>query len=304
MDADPRHRDALGFYGSAWSALAKPSQAGAGAELEQQLTRLAGRRRRWRIAAGGAAMAVLVGMNFLIWNSPPPARDSAPPGAVVLLAAGQTLPDGSVVQLKGNAQISTDYTESMRRVVLRQGEAHFAVRKDPARPFVVSAGGVEVRAVGTAFSVQLGSTAVEVMVTDGLVAVDKPAGPAHPDVPLAAAPLATVDAGRRVVVDIAPSVVVPEVSVVPPTELDERLAWRRTRLEFTRTPLAEAVVLLNQHAPASAARLAIADSAVASMRLSGVFCADNTDAFVLLLEGAFGVKAERSGNTIVLRKAR
>lgn len=302
LEADPRHGAALDFYGSAWSALARPSQAGTGAELERQLAALAGRRRRRRMAAGGATLAVLLGLGLATWSAP--WRTAAAPNVVVLAPAQQVLPDGSVIDLKENAQVVVNYTASARRVLLRDGEAHFAVQKDPARPFIVSAGGVEVRAVGTAFSVQLGSTAVDVLVTDGSVAVDRPpAGPSPAAVPSTAPPLATVEAGKRIVVDIVPSVTIPEASSVPPAELRERLAWRSPRLEFTRTPLAEAVALLNRHAPASATQLAIADSTVAAMRITGVFRADNTDAFVLLLEGAFGVKSERSGNTIVLRKA-
>jgi transmembrane sensor len=303
IDADPRHGAALGFYDSAWSALGKPSQSGVGAELEQQLATLAGRRRQRRITVGGAVMVVLLAIGFASWNSPRRAIESTSPSAVVLVPARQTLPDGSVVELKGNAQISVDFGASIRRVMLKQGEAHFEVQKDSARPFVVTAGGVEVRAVGTAFAVQLRSSAVEVLVTHGSVAVDKSAAPLPPDGSLAVAPLASVDAGKRVVVEIAPSDVVPEVSVVPPAELRERLAWRNLRLEFTRTPLAEAVALLNRHAPPSAVQFLIADSNVAAMRVSGVFRPDNADAFVLLLEGAFHVKAERSGNTITLRNA-
>ena len=41
--------------------------------------------------------------------------------------------------------------------------------KDPERPFLVSAGEVTVRAVGTAFDVRLAPTAVEVLVTEGVI---------------------------------------------------------------------------------------------------------------------------------------
>lgn len=303
IDADPRHRAALDLYDSAWAALAKPAQSGAGAELERHLTTFAVRRRR-RIAAGSAALAVLLALNFAWWNPARRAPDSAAPSAIVRAPARQVLPDGSIVELKGNAQIVADYSASWRRVRLREGEAHFSVQKDSARPFIVSAGGIDVRAVGTAFSVQLGRTSVDVLVTDGRVAVDRsPPELAPAEMSSATTPLATVAAGRRVVVEIAPSVAIPEVRGVSPVELGERLAWRSPRLEFTRAPLAEAVALFNQHASSSAARLVIADSTVAAMRVSGVFRPDNTEAFVLLLEGAFGVKAERSGNMIVLRAA-
>jgi transmembrane sensor len=303
LDADPRHRHALGYYNSAWSALAKPSRSGAGLELEYHLASLARKRRRRRAAFGSVGTCiVLFGIGLVAWNPPRVADQLSPPTAVVVKPARQSLPDGSVVELKGDARIAVQYTVNARRVVLQMGEAHFDVQKDSERPFVVSAGGVDVRAVGTAFSVALGSTAVEVLVTNGRVAVDKSAAPAAADLPSRQPPLATLEAGKRAVVGIEPSAT-PTVSDILPAELDQRLAWRSPRLEFTRTPLAEAVALLNQHAGPSAARLEIVDHAVAKMRVSGVFRADNTDAFILLMEGAFGIKSERAGNTIALRKA-
>jgi transmembrane sensor len=85
--------------------------------------------------------------------------------------------------------------------------------------------------------------------------------------------------------------------------MNERLAWRSARLEFTKTPLAEAVDLFNRYKPASAARLELADPALAGVRVTGVFRADNVEAFVLLLEGAFDVKADRAPGLTQLRKA-
>jgi transmembrane sensor len=153
IDADPRHRAALAFYDSAWAALARPSHSGAGGELEAQLTMMQGRRRRRRISVGGAAAVVLLSITAVMWDRAP-ASFEALPTAVVLVPPRQALPDGSFVELKGNARIAVEYTSNLRRVVLVQGEAYFSVQEDPARPFIVLAGEIEVRAVGTAFSVQ------------------------------------------------------------------------------------------------------------------------------------------------------
>ncbi|MDP3072946.1 MAG: FecR domain-containing protein [Opitutaceae bacterium] len=305
IESDPRHGAAMRFYGSAWSALAGPAQSGKGGELERQLALLAGRRqrRRRRIFAGGAALTLLAG-SVAVWNPLRPAPESAPPSAIVSAPSRQVLPDGSVVELKGNARIVSAYSKSLRRITLLEGEAHFAVQRDAARPFVVSAGGVDVRAVGTAFIVQLGSKAVEVLVTEGKVSLAPSPNPALAEGSPASGPLATVAAGSGVVVDLSRPVAPFEVTEIPTKEFEERLAWRSPRLEFTRTPLAEAVALLNQHAPPAAPRLVVADATVAAMRVSGVFRADNTAAFVHLLEGAFEVKAERSGGIISLSKAR
>ncbi|MBI4626652.1 MAG: FecR domain-containing protein [Verrucomicrobia bacterium] len=59
---------------------------------------------------------------------------------------------------------------------LARGKAHFTVAKNPSRPFVVSAGGGDVQAVGTVFNIRLRSEAIEVFVTEGKVQVDSERG--------------------------------------------------------------------------------------------------------------------------------
>jgi transmembrane sensor len=222
--------------------------------------------------------------------------------AVVLTPAMQTLPDGSVVELKFGAQIAADFSGEFRRVSLIQGEAHFEVAKDAKRPFIVSAGGVEFRAVGTAFSVQLGKEQVEMLVTEGRVAVSKVPEPTTLADPGPPSDPVVVEAGKRVVMELGAAT--PQVAEISTAELAEKLSWRAPRLEFTDTPLAEAVALMNQHAAGRGLpRLVLEDEASAQLPVSGMFRADNTAAFVRILEVNFGLKAIPEGNTIALKKA-
>lgn len=305
LDADPRHRAAIAFYDATWTTLAKPARAGAGERFEQQIEALArGRRRRRRnrmLAAMAAAVVMLLGFGAFFRMRPTPVVSPADPLARLLTPTRQTLPDGTVVDLKENAQIALDYTPSTRRVTLVSGEAHFDVTPDSTRPFVVSAAGVEVRAVGTAFAVYRHAAAVEVVVTHGKVAVEQSVAERPADT--TPVPLASVEAGRMVVVEVAAPVVAPEVRAIGPEEMSRRLAWRSPRLEFSRTPLNEAIELMNRHAPPGAPHLAVGSPSVGALRISGIFRADNIDAFVLLLEGTFDVKAERVGNLVELRPA-
>lgn len=310
IDADPGHRAALAFYGATWSTLAQPARNGAAASLEKHLEKLAHRRRQRRtILAASLALVLLTG-GVVRWNIADRSAPLAPASSVVHAPPRQSLPDGSVVELKGNSRISIEYGESARRIVLLEGEAHFDVKPDATRPFLVSAAGVDVRAIGTAFSVQKSAAAIEVLVTHGKVAVERPASP-HAGISTITAtpaqPLAAVEAGNLVVVTIseaAVAAVAPALRPVSQTEMDQRMAWRSPRLEFTRTPLGEAAALINRHALPGTPQLAVSDPAVAALRISGVFRADNLDAFVLLVEGVFDVKAERSDSTILLRSAR
>ena len=52
------------------------------------------------------------------------------------------LPDGSKATLNTNSQLETEFEtdDSIRKVALLRGEAHFDVEPDPSRPFVVEVG--------------------------------------------------------------------------------------------------------------------------------------------------------------------
>ena len=82
------------------------------------------------------------------------------------------LDDGSIVELNRGAQATVEFTEKNRLVSLDSGEAHFTIAKDSSRPFIVTARGVAVQAVGTIFNVKINEDSVNVLVTEGRVLVD------------------------------------------------------------------------------------------------------------------------------------
>jgi len=274
------------------SALDWPARHGlAGALLAELRARARRRRRRLALAC---ALGVIFG--GLFWSSPSlPVRREQPPGRLAVTAPERrTLPDGSVVDLRDGTALIVDFSGPLRRVTLTSGEAHFSVAKDSTRPFVVTAAGVDVRAVGTAFSVQITPAAVAVLVTEGRIAVDSPqSAPGSPP--------AHVDAGHLAVVETALAVApIPVVTAMPPVGIAERLAWRIPRLEFSATPLGEVIAQLNGH---SRVRLSLRDDSLAHLRISGIVRADNADALVRLLVANYEVVADRlAEDEIVLRR--
>lgn len=319
LAADPRHEAALARYDLVWDRFDRPFHTGATGELLHELdVRAKFRRRR---AASAVAGIALLGVLGVAWHFGGPAKllhsaenrlKSA--GATVLrLQEQRTLADGSVVELKEDAEIATDFSPGFRRITLLRGEALFQVTKDPKRPFIVTANGVEVRAVGTMFAVEKKSSGVEVLVTEGRVAVNQTAPLTEAAVAqgMAVAPelLATLDAGNGVVVDMSRSDSPPQVTAIQPAELTDHLAWRAPRVEFTRTRLSDAIAVLNGYsagrrsAGERSIQFVIDDSSIAGVRLSGLYRVDNTEAFISLLKN-FGIEAEARGdNEILLRKA-
>jgi transmembrane sensor len=200
------------------------------------------------------------------------------------------LADGSIATLSSDSRLLVTLSHGERHVDLQQGEAFFAVAKDPSRPFVVSAGGRRVTAVGTRFSVRRDAADLRVVVTQGLVRLESdrlPNGPRQPTTLLPAGSVALAsDTG----------VVVHSGSV---QQAEEYLSWRSGFVSFHDTPLAAAAAEFNRY---NARKIVIGDAGIGAMRVGGNFRWSNVDAFVRLLAQGFPVQARRQGDTIVLTR--
>jgi len=303
LDADPRHRAAMTRLDFTWKSLDRPLTIGIADAVLCELDHRARRRRR-SLAFAVAAFVLLVGAGagWRLTRSVTPPKSALGATAAVLLPSLQSLPDGSVAELRDGGEISINFTAAERRVELRGGEAYFNVAKNPLRPFVVVAHGVKIRAVGTAFSVQLESASIEVLVTEGTVAVDVAPGSLVPDGTAPPPQPHLIGAGEGATLTVSPDHEKTLVNALPNVDLQSKLAWRSPRLEFSGAQLVEAVALINRH---NRLQFVIEDPELAKVRVSGIFGATNTGAFVRLLEASFNVQAERRGDhEIVLRGRR
>lgn len=307
LAADPRHGARLALYRRSWQRLDQLAlwcpEHGANRPNPDLLAPSLPRRLRWflpvslSLAAAAAIMAA-----FLIWPSAAP--KSGVPVLVVASAEGQRiLPDGSVIELNHGAVVSVSFTATERRVRLEQGEAYFTVAKDRAHPFIVTARGVDVRAVGTTFNVRMDAASVEVLVTEGHVQITPPSrettlGPGSqgeqttepPPVPLLAA-------NQQVVVSLTPKPEPPEIATLTPREIERMLAWQRRLLNFTAAPLSDIVAEFNRH---NTVQLVLSDPKLTSIRLSASFYSDNIAGFLRLLEAGFGVRSEYLGESEIV----
>lgn len=271
--------------------------------------------RWWRpVAWSGVAAALAVG-SFFGFRAVQPKSESETRYATSAGAYERArLADGSTLELNAASVARVRFTTTERRVELESGEAHFEVAHDAARPFVVSAGGVAVRAVGTAFNVRFGPGAVEVTVSEGKVTVaplpssrqsDSPADAAELSRdPVSSRPRATLlSAHERLaipVVSIAGALAAPSpvVERLAPAEVRAALAWQRHVTDFSDTPLAEVAARFNRH---NALQILVADPVLGARRIGGMFALDDVEAFVRLLERDGIVRAERDGDTVRLR---
>ncbi|MDD2765194.1 MAG: FecR domain-containing protein [Opitutaceae bacterium] len=303
--ADPRHAAAVRELESAWRLMRKPFLTGQAASVEeviaQQVRRKSRHRRRAVIGVSLAGLAAALLLAVIPWWTPVAESAPAAPGSARIRPQREILADGSVVDLNAGAEIAVNFSARQREVRLVRGEAHFSVAKNPARPFVVTAGMVSVRAVGTKFEVRLDPRLVDVLVTEGKVSVEQlPPAPGSASGVTPAEPILLVAGHRVTVPERTDSTVAWQVKSVPVAEIRRALAWRNLRVEFTNLRLGEAVAMFNRE---NSKQLLLRDDALAGIRISGIFWIDDPEGFSRLIEASAGLKAVHdSDDRIVLHQ--
>lgn len=299
LAADERHREWLARQSGSWAALDGLGDLRPIPHTDSisnvPVRPLA---RRWRAPALVllATAAVVVMMFFVGGGLSDPAR--VPP-----LLERRVLEDGSVAELKEGAEVEVHYSAAQRRLTLLRGEARFIVQKDAGRPFLVDAGGVAVRAVGTAFNVSLLRQTVEVVVTEGQIKLLETA--AHGGealVPTADKVAPLLVAGQRARVSLASPGAAPEITEVGAAELQRLQAWQPVLLDFSAVPLRRVIDEFNR---LNRRQLVLLDAGLGDLPIVASFRSDNLDGFVELLVRTAGIAVERrDDHEIVLRRAR
>ncbi len=275
---DPRHEAAVVRLEQTWGTLQalrnyRPLQGGR-PDADALAPKSSQRILSFPILAAVAAVAVVA---LAIWQWQRISPDS---GVRYVTMTGQykrvPLSDGSIVDLNGDTEIRVEYAPSERRIRLVHGEGHFTVAKNAARPFVVRADAITVRAVGTAFDVRIGSDAIGVLVTEGRVHIDKVAAQS------ADVDGSTVDAGNRLVIPAKIETALARLVTekVTPESIHAALDWQNQPLRFVDTPLREVIAQLNAR---NRVQITLAEADLGDLPFAGSFRADNVEGFVRLL---------------------
>lgn len=252
---------------------------------------------RW----GGGAIAATVFLAAGLWalnlerfgfTSPPEIN-----GNVFTTAIGErstvNLDDGSVAELNTNSELIVDYSDSERRIVLKEGQAFFDVAKATDRPFVVFAGEQTITAIGTAFDVLYIDDTVEVTLVEGVVDI-APASKQN----LFASTIQPIQmtAGQELKTSAIVSTSAP---VIADVNTDHNTVWRTGRAFFEDASLAEAVEEMNRY---SSIKIKIEDTSLSNVRMNGMFRTGEQENFVETLVAYYSISAvQTSDDTITLR---
>jgi transmembrane sensor len=196
-----------------------------------------------------------------------------------------SLEDGSTVSLNTATKMRVKYSRGARSVEMMEGEALFAVSKDPDRPFEVHAQAGVARVVGTEFDVRLDALTVAVSVLEGTVAV---AG----DETVKDAATVSVTTGQRVSYSRTGQVSAPE-----PADVAGIRGWLSQRIVFNDVTLAAALEEYNRY---SAIPLVLGNPELAGRHINGVFRIGDEAAFLGALEQGLHLKASKSATQTLL----
>lgn len=248
---------------------------------------------RRAVLAGVAAVAVMaaaIGVREL--EGPRRLADQAFRTAVGQQAT-VTLPDGSVVTLNTDTVVRTKEDEGRRLVFLDKGQAYFRVAKDRRHPFVVSAAGRTVTALGTAFDVRVDGGALRVVLVEGKVRVEGDAASERASGPKGAPAPAGAAASVRATEMEAGSELIAQSPAdwrVTRTDVASATSWTRGKIVFDDESLGDVVAELNRY---SERKIAIADPGLAGVRISGVYRPGDIEALAFGLRQTGIAKLER-----------
>jgi transmembrane sensor len=211
-----------------------------------------------------------------------------PPIPVLALSTGDntrrdTLPDGSMTSLNRDSRLeyTATFTGETREVSL-SGEAFFEVAHNADQPFVVHAGAMDVRVLGTSFNVRAypGTDSVCVSVRTGKVKCS------------AANDTVVIGPGEIAVYNLRTRTLRTSAETDPNT-----LAWRTRTFEFSNTPLSVAVKKLNE---VYGEGIVVKNPQIGNCRLTAVFRNESLDNIVTVIGDALGLQVARKGQTFLL----
>lgn len=287
LDASPKHRTAFWRLEYSWeqaerlvalrapdtldATIAEAQAAPAPRPLPRALP-------RWAIGLAATLAVALLAASVIMW--PRPALYSTDTGQRQLVS----LTDGSRVELNTATRMRASISSEDREAWLDKGEAYFEVAHDPSRPFIVHMGDKTVTVLGTRFSVRRDGDDVRVVVAEGRVRLSGPKNAFEAEPMILTRGDVALGHGESVL-----------HSRTTPQRVQDQLAWRRGLVVFDQITLSDAAAEFNRY---NQAQISVVDPQTANIRIGGSFEATNVDAFVRLLQNAYGLEIMRDGETI------
>ncbi len=235
---------------------------------------------RWVVPIA-ATIVIALGVTLLA------GRPHGEPVLEARTAAGERrtvrLSDGSSISLAPGSRVRYPARFRDRRQVTLTGQAWFEVQPESHSPFVVAAGGHQVRVLGTSFGVRVDSTgdSVTVVVGSGRVGFSRAGSTADP---------LELAAGEGAVAAAAA-----DPRRLAPADADGAGSWLRGTLRFHRAPLAGVIGELERW---FALQVQVDDPAMAGRPVTGEIGLDSPERALETVALALDLELVRRGSVV------
>lgn len=267
-----------------------------------------------RYAAIWGGVILVAGSVFLLWKqsgrqqSP---RELAQRINQVAVPYGmpekRMLPDSTIVWLNAGSRIryAEDFIQEKREVYL-EGEGFFDVKHDPEHPFIVHAGNIAVRALGTQFNVHayLDDNTIEATLISGKVQItmsDKPDQRIilDPNEKLTVTKAMVPLPGKRGQLKQEVSYQVQSIAPQPVVSAIPEVAWMQDKLAFQHEPFRELSKKMERRYNK---QIHFVDSTLGNERLTGVFENETIRKALGLLQMTTPFRYRFQGDTVYLSR--
>lgn len=195
----------------------------------------------------------------------------------------QTLEDGSVVNLDANSQINVRYYRQYRLVELQKGQAVFAVKRDPSRPFIVQTKIAKVTVLGTYFAVNQLQNTVRVSVDHGKVKVESTLNPSQQ---------VTLQAGQvaEITNELAPHLINKNAA--------DAFSFKDGKITFDQSDMSEVAQTLSRYVTP---QVTTTQKGTSSPHISGVFSIKEAQLFLNELPKYVPVKVNHTAQATIIQ---
>lgn len=195
-----------------------------------------------------------------------------------------TLADGSSIDMNAASRLSSRVSWCRRQIVLLEGEAVFTVVHEPLRGFTVQTDKLQIRDIGTRFTVRNQAKTVRVSVLEGEVELKQ--NHAWIGQSLKAGESRRLDQRGH-------------LQPIEKIQTDQEAAWVDGKLIFDHTPLSEVVAEMERHHPI---HFKFADATLAAQTLSGSFNIADLQPFLRAVEATLPVRVRRQKQAVVFSR--
>lgn len=288
-------------------------------EERLNIRRRSRRHRRMFFITGAAAIFILTA-GWLFWNNQKADTGQAKKPETLVVNKGSRsrflLSDGTTVWLNAGSKLfyENDFSGTTREVRL-EGEAFFDVIKNPKKPFIVHASGIDIRVLGTAFNVKSypEDKNVETTLYRGLVNVVRAGDPAKkiirlkPNEKLILSKQAANEAkmlSEQVTLPVKASPESFTITHIDSTKKEsERFetAWLYSRLEFRGDSFEELALKLERWYNVT---IAFTDEKVKQLTVTGSFENETVEQAMAALKAAFPINYKINDHEIFIGSAK